>query len=216
MTAAAQKIPTFPPQTGVSFHFIGPAPLTEVHGTIDIQCKLLGMSGFDTLQTYVDGVPLGTAMPHCGRNRFVSAIDTAIFEDGIHRIAVAALDDRDKFVNSTFLDLRFRNIQNFHFLSILPNEAGTGFVMFLKVHTLRTELPAERFLCNDNANGEDEVLESSVSYDGSTFNGVPVVRLECTRSRKAELESGSHRLKLTLTDRDGVVRFATNRTLYVP
>src|SRR5262245_51419312 len=126
-TATAQKIPTFPQQTGVSFHFIGPAPMAEVHGTIDVQCKLLGMSNFDTLQTYVDGVPWGNAMPHCGRNRFVSAIDTAVFEDGVHRIAVAALDDHGKFVNSTFLDLRFRNIQNFHFLSIIPNEGGTGF-----------------------------------------------------------------------------------------
>jgi len=134
---------------GVTFSFANLAPGIHLFGRFDAEVIFAGTHLAESLQLYVDGRRVGEKMTHLRRNRYTQGLDTAEFYDGSHQVAVAAIDGRGGVLATLFCEVYFRNLVNFNFISFRTNDESNGYVAYLKLNTIRTEIPPSAFVCID-------------------------------------------------------------------
>ncbi|MSP63640.1 MAG: hypothetical protein EXR72_25510 [Myxococcales bacterium] len=201
--ASRTRIPNVPPGAGVNFRIASHAPLSEVYGPVDIQVLLAGLPGFRGVELFVDGARCGEPLVRIGGNRYAASLDTAQFPDGIHELALGAMDAHGDVLASIFTDLSFKNVDRLTLLSIEPNEGRDGYAIQVRLHTMRAKLPPSSFGCVDRVDGEVEELECDVEYPGEESTGASVALLHARRPRGRALALGLHLLAVTVRDNQG-------------
>src|SRR5438105_2500825 len=144
MSARKVKLPNVATPPGVLFAITSHAPLSLVYGLFDLEVTFAGSTSVRALRVYVDEEQQGEQMTKVGRLRYVHTVESAVFPDGMHQLTVAAHDADDKVVATITTDLLFRNVQNFNFISLRPNLDNNGYDAFIRINTMRTEMPSSQ------------------------------------------------------------------------
>ena len=203
MTTRKIKLPAVATPPGVLFAVVAPSPNEVVYGMFDLDVRFAGSKDVRAIRVFIDEEQQGEEMTKIGRLRYALAVETAVFVDGAHTLAVAAFDEKDRVIATIFTPLVFRNVQNFNFVSLVPTPDLKAYEAVLRINTMRAEMSPSLFLAVDKLKGERRPLKVAVAYDGSTINGTPLPRVTLSREGNPAIEDGLHQISITIVDNFG-------------